>query len=1023
MSDTNWQDLCVGRDKEKQVLRDTWQQVKEGKPGFIVLRGESGFGKTRIVQDFYTWLSQSSNEDPHNYWPDALSNVKDSLKINPLPDEFGANCDIPYLWWGIRWSNPDDRNQIEGATSGLLNALDHLNPHQQALEQKEKEFGRGKELASLMASLIANPLTFGAIDTFNNLKKTIEIRKEEKEAQFQQTKSLAQRQEDEVRKQLDLLFSFMTSVLNQKKKLVSSIPIVIVLDDAHWMDTFSLEFISQLFEKSIENSWPLMVISTHWEREWYENQYGTLQDNKLNNLANIFKQINEKQTNEKQTNENQTFYTKILDFDKVNELEIVINSALPGLTTKQVDFLLESADGNPLLMQQIIQELIEEPFYFENEDVNNKISEEAVEDLNSRKFDLHSVQKRRFQKLDKTLQQLLSYASYHGLSFLPDFVLDVARQIDKTNTSQYHSFEKCITPYVILARPSAGVLEFRNKVYYDIANERIRKFPLLNKNYTQCLMTIAQIWIENKKYSPYSEKEQRYLFIQLINLIDEFKSYNCSTFFSIYTNLAILDYKNGYFIDLNKWTEKLIALFEDSPEDALKNINIKSQIGLVGIFKEQNLSTYGIKLGLRIKKKFLKELSKLNHNTHSCTHVLKVLVNINIKLGDIYELNGDLTKALECYQQLELINYLDPIVCTKTIPIFMNIIESRIKAAEILQHKNKFKASLEAYLEIKIFIESIAMEAKEPIEYLHYLWFLNSKISEQFDQLGKLDECLVALQQASNIATRLENEFDEGLRGYESTLFEWNIKRLSNLDSNSTSSFLLINKHLQPSYHSIDKFKQKRNTVESNYFIQRLFKETFAGEFDYTELYKKASRKLFKTHGETSENIKLVYDYIVGAALLPGAEIDLDLDIALTHYKIALKYCRILVNKFGNRQQYIEDNIFILGQITTILYCQEKHKEALSYSFIALDASKQLNSLFGESLRNLYTQIICEGKTSELLYLNDDNLRALDIFEQSVKTCRRYLNNYGDSREISKIKLHFYNRTLHLKQLTKGHFL
>ena len=60
-------DLFIGRDEELQWLKQAWSDVKSGQPRFCVLRGHSGFGKTKIVQKFYSWLSSDDNEDPDRY--------------------------------------------------------------------------------------------------------------------------------------------------------------------------------------------------------------------------------------------------------------------------------------------------------------------------------------------------------------------------------------------------------------------------------------------------------------------------------------------------------------------------------------------------------------------------------------------------------------------------------------------------------------------------------------------------------------------------------------------------------------------------------------------------------------------------------------------------------------------------------------------------------------------------------------------------------------------------------------------
>ena len=118
MSDHGWRHLFVSREKELAWLQDAWREAKAGRPQFLVLLGESGLGKTRLVQEFYRWLSREADPGtpacPEGYWPDAFATEARSLDVNP---EFpagraGPTPPIPWLWWGLRWAIPDRRNEI-----------------------------------------------------------------------------------------------------------------------------------------------------------------------------------------------------------------------------------------------------------------------------------------------------------------------------------------------------------------------------------------------------------------------------------------------------------------------------------------------------------------------------------------------------------------------------------------------------------------------------------------------------------------------------------------------------------------------------------------------------------------------------------------------------------------------------------------------------------------------------------------------------------------------------------------------
>jgi len=65
--------MFVGRETELEALRSAWQLAKAGKSQVVTLLAESEFGKTRIAQEFYEWLSTHDDAlEDEGYWPDTL---------------------------------------------------------------------------------------------------------------------------------------------------------------------------------------------------------------------------------------------------------------------------------------------------------------------------------------------------------------------------------------------------------------------------------------------------------------------------------------------------------------------------------------------------------------------------------------------------------------------------------------------------------------------------------------------------------------------------------------------------------------------------------------------------------------------------------------------------------------------------------------------------------------------------------------------------------------------------------------
>ena len=104
-----WQRIFIGREAELESLLKRFREAsprlhaeaegrlehlsetgRQPQPGMVVLRGESGHGKSRIVQEFYRRIACSTDDadlplDPDDYWPDAFGDPDASGKlVNPV---------------------------------------------------------------------------------------------------------------------------------------------------------------------------------------------------------------------------------------------------------------------------------------------------------------------------------------------------------------------------------------------------------------------------------------------------------------------------------------------------------------------------------------------------------------------------------------------------------------------------------------------------------------------------------------------------------------------------------------------------------------------------------------------------------------------------------------------------------------------------------------------------------------------------------------------------------------------------
>jgi hypothetical protein len=505
----------IGRDEELRWLKGAWAQARKGQPKLRVLRGESGFGKTRIVQAFYSWLSTDPEQDPQGYWPDALLKEGNNLRLNPPASEFGEAGSLPWLWWGVRWGNPDDHNRGELSACAVIDGLTYLEPHREALLARQHKLKRGTKAAAELGAVVGELASFGLLGAGKSLVELVQQWREERQAHAHEQLSVDERQAAALQTQMDDLYEFLHGLLVPPAvSNATGLPLVLVLDDAHWIDPRSLAFVERLLTGANRHGWPLLVIATHWEQDWNLQA----QDAQAHNFPALYARL----AADPAQNEH-ALSLDIREIDRLDGLERLLLSSLPGLTAEQMAFLCERADGNPRLMNEIILELSNKPYYFEQEDLTRALSADGLTILEKKSFKLHDLQVSRFQRLDEGLRRLLGYASYQGMRFLRELVLDAARVLDAQQAPEDNAdrLASAVQPYAVLAAESAVIYEFRHRVFHDLARERIDKLPRLGPLLRDALLNVAEDWLAQGRLVALAAAEREAFYLLMLDQLEQ----------------------------------------------------------------------------------------------------------------------------------------------------------------------------------------------------------------------------------------------------------------------------------------------------------------------------------------------------------------------------------------------------------------------------------------------------------------------------------------------------------------------
>ena len=468
-----WSKLFVGREQELTRLISAYDKAVSGCVQVVPIVAESGFGKTRLAQEFYNWLSV--NRDPAGeagYWPDWLERIEDNLTVNPPAETCGKpKLVMPYLWWGLRIPDPGARNEIiSGALWPAISCLrPHLAQHQIEVEKRAIKFKAMKEGAkgatSLGFDVLGNIVTFGLLGAGKTIVESgIAFYNIHKERVALEEKSLTPNQTNRnINDELsETIISDLRLLACPPSKNLPQTPLVLLLDDAQWLeqDQSTLAFFEQLIVIAKQENWPLLLIITCWEKEWHNSE------------------------------ENQTAPAKWLDRAEGNNpillgsamgMELIISKAFSGLSPSQIELLLDKADGNPQFLDEILMFLDRSPKYFQKRDRSLPLSEKGEKALTDMNF--ADLVLDRFEAAPENVRKVLALSGLQGMSFSPRISKLMAESAAIEQASKAISYSETPLGFTSIRNETATTFpkskdekqfqsaEFRLKAYREAALE------------------------------------------------------------------------------------------------------------------------------------------------------------------------------------------------------------------------------------------------------------------------------------------------------------------------------------------------------------------------------------------------------------------------------------------------------------------------------------------------------------------------------------------------------------------------
>jgi class 3 adenylate cyclase/predicted ATPase len=204
----------VGREQEVGLLLERWNQVKDGQGHVVLLTGDPGIGKSRLVQ----MLKEHVANEPHTRWECRSAEYAQNTALFPLTDLFQHM---------LQW-------QPEESPETKLGKLE------QALSQYRLPL---KESVLLFAPLLSLPLP---------------------ENHYPPLNLSPQRQRQ---KTLETIVAILLELAEHQ-------PVLFIVEDLHWTDPSTLELLGLLLDQTPTASMlVLLTCRPHFQPAWHHRSY------------------------------------------------------------------------------------------------------------------------------------------------------------------------------------------------------------------------------------------------------------------------------------------------------------------------------------------------------------------------------------------------------------------------------------------------------------------------------------------------------------------------------------------------------------------------------------------------------------------------------------------------------------------------------------------------------------------------------------------------------------------------------
>src|SRR5690606_20835588 len=227
------------------------------------------------------------------------------------------------------------------------------------------------------------------------------------------------------------------------------------VDDAQFArtggDESVLRLLTDLWARAQAEGWPVLLIATHWEREWWNVEA----DNGNATFAAHFRSF---------VNAGQGGLA--LSLGREPALATLVQAGLGDLSDADVELLLDRADGNPQLLLEIVERARRSPAWRE---AGGGLSEAGRRQLATARFELHELIRQRMESDDTpdSVRRAMAVSSVQGVEFSCAVAERAGSLLHAEHVRQ--GLEVAERPHRYVQGVDRGVAGFLQRAYRDAA--------------------------------------------------------------------------------------------------------------------------------------------------------------------------------------------------------------------------------------------------------------------------------------------------------------------------------------------------------------------------------------------------------------------------------------------------------------------------------------------------------------------------------------------------------------------------